>query len=458
MAPLAVDDRFAIFFPEKRPFFMEGNDLLSSPLQAIHTRTITAPDWGARVTARPGDHAFTFLVTQDAGGGSRIVPGAAFSSLERQPLDATTAIGRYRISRGDSSAGMLLTSSSSDDTSYSNLVVGPDISWRPNRSDRISAQLLASRSDEGESTLGGTAAILSWDRTLSRVDWNVTMRNVTDGFRADNGFIPQAGVRAASARFGARFYPEGLLTRIQPEIYVEQTEESNGGIVSRGIVPKLALEGWRSSVAQFELHLDEMGRGRDGSLIPQDYATALIRFLPGRRLPYLRFIVRFGDEIDVERSRLGHGSSFEVYASAQPVDHLQAELIARGRRLEIDGDRLFSAESVRAQLTWTFGQRSFVRGIGDARTVDWNRARAPEKPKREGSIDTSLLYGFRLNWQTILYAGYADTRPVYADGAGDANREYFLKVSYALRPGESDWFRRDATNDDEHPVEIGGTL
>ena len=185
---------------------------------------------------------------------------------------------------------------------------------------------------------------------------------------------------------------------------------------------------------------------------------ALIRFLPGRRLPYLRFIGRFGDEIDVERSRLGHGSSFEVYASAQPVDHLQAELIARGRRLEIDGDRLFSAESVRAQLTWTFGQRSFVRGIGDARTVDWNRALAPEKPKREGSIDTSLLYGFRLNWQTILYAGYADTRPVYADGAGDANREYFLKVSYALRPGESDWFRRDATNDDEHPVEIGGTL
>ena len=45
-AQISTNERFALFFPEKRPFFLEGVDLLATPIQAVYTRTITAPRWG----------------------------------------------------------------------------------------------------------------------------------------------------------------------------------------------------------------------------------------------------------------------------------------------------------------------------------------------------------------------------------------------------------------------------
>src|SRR4029077_13243374 len=51
-AQIATNQRFALFFPEKRPFFLEGTDLFATPIQAVYTRTITAPVVGARVTGK----------------------------------------------------------------------------------------------------------------------------------------------------------------------------------------------------------------------------------------------------------------------------------------------------------------------------------------------------------------------------------------------------------------------
>ena len=54
VAQIAVNERFALFFPEKRPFFLEGVDLFNTPIQAVHTRTITSPRWGTRATGKSG--------------------------------------------------------------------------------------------------------------------------------------------------------------------------------------------------------------------------------------------------------------------------------------------------------------------------------------------------------------------------------------------------------------------
>ena len=42
-AQISANERFALFFPEKRPFFLEGVDLFQTPIQAVYTRTITSP-------------------------------------------------------------------------------------------------------------------------------------------------------------------------------------------------------------------------------------------------------------------------------------------------------------------------------------------------------------------------------------------------------------------------------
>src|SRR5664279_2099223 len=84
---LSINQRFAVFYPEKRPFFLEGIDLFATPIQAVYTRTITAPSWGARVTGRLGSTSYTALVTEDKGGGSVILPGPNGSDFADQDFN-----------------------------------------------------------------------------------------------------------------------------------------------------------------------------------------------------------------------------------------------------------------------------------------------------------------------------------------------------------------------------------
>ena len=57
VAQIEANERFALFFPEKRTFFLEGVDLFDTPISAVYTRSITSPEWGARVTGKArSDH------------------------------------------------------------------------------------------------------------------------------------------------------------------------------------------------------------------------------------------------------------------------------------------------------------------------------------------------------------------------------------------------------------------
>ena len=89
-AQIATNQRFALFFPEKRPFFLEGVELLSHAdpgrLHAHDHRTRTS---GRRMTGKHGSTAYTVLVAEDAGGGSVILPGPNGSDLAPQDFDST---------------------------------------------------------------------------------------------------------------------------------------------------------------------------------------------------------------------------------------------------------------------------------------------------------------------------------------------------------------------------------
>src|SRR6185369_14136411 len=73
---ISANSRFAFDYPEKRPFFLEGVDLLNTPIRAVYTRAIEAPAWGVRATGQSGQTAYTALLASDRAGGTTIVPGA----------------------------------------------------------------------------------------------------------------------------------------------------------------------------------------------------------------------------------------------------------------------------------------------------------------------------------------------------------------------------------------------
>jgi hypothetical protein len=62
---VSANQRFPIYFEEKRPFFLEGKDIFESPLQPFYSRTIVDPDLAAKLTGKIGRNTFGLLVASD---------------------------------------------------------------------------------------------------------------------------------------------------------------------------------------------------------------------------------------------------------------------------------------------------------------------------------------------------------------------------------------------------------
>src|SRR5436305_11290168 len=103
VAAISTNQRFALFFPEKRPFFLEGTELFTTPIQAVYTRTITQPRWGLRSTGKFGSDAYTVLAVDDRGGGSVILPGPLGNDFADQDFGSLVFIGRERHDIGKNS-------------------------------------------------------------------------------------------------------------------------------------------------------------------------------------------------------------------------------------------------------------------------------------------------------------------------------------------------------------------
>lgn len=113
---VTANQRFPIFFEEKRPFFLEGIDIFKTPLQAVHTRAIVDPDLAVKLSGKRGKNTFGLLLASDNAPGN-------FSEEERNKasslpaiqrfLDKNAYIGILRLKRDigtESNIGILLTS------------------------------------------------------------------------------------------------------------------------------------------------------------------------------------------------------------------------------------------------------------------------------------------------------------------------------------------------------------
>ena len=96
---LDVNQQFAIFYPERRPFFLEGADIFTTPFQVVFTRNVADPDWGAKVTGKRGASAFGSFSRRTRAPRSSF-PGSERSELAELPGGSTDAVVRYRRDLG----------------------------------------------------------------------------------------------------------------------------------------------------------------------------------------------------------------------------------------------------------------------------------------------------------------------------------------------------------------------
>jgi len=85
---VTANQRFPIFFEEKRPFFLEGIDIFQTPIQAVHTRAIVDPDFAVKLSGKRGKNTFGILLASDNAPGN-------FSQDDRQNTDLLPSIARF---------------------------------------------------------------------------------------------------------------------------------------------------------------------------------------------------------------------------------------------------------------------------------------------------------------------------------------------------------------------------
>jgi hypothetical protein len=447
VAQIAVNNRFALFFPEKRPFFMEGVELFDTPIQAVYTRTITSPRWGGRATGRVGSSSYAVVAADDRGGGSVVLPGPEGSSLASQEMGSLVGIARFRQEIGGSYAGALFTGREVDGGGY-NRVFGPDVLWRASPKDRVSAQLLWSetltpdRPDLAEEwdgrRLSGHGLSASWNHQERRPVLSLRYRDFADDFRADTGFVPRVGYREGFALAGWNFYPEGLVTQAQPQVTVIYSEDREGSLLRRLVHPGAFVLGSRNLQAFAGLaFLTE----RTGETLLSTTSLELgAQVDPSRTFTRVGFQASLGEAVDLYNVQVGTGADLTAFATLRPWARLTLDLTAARRWLDVPrpegGDgRLFTATVLRAKALVHFSSRAYLRLVGQWVGTTSDPALFPfPVDEEEGGLEASALFTYKINWQTALYLGYGDERALDArDELRRTSRQLFAKISYAFQ-------------------------
>ena len=446
VAQISANARFALFYPEKRPFFMEQSQLYNTPIQAVYTRTITSPRWGVRATGQFDGNVYTLLTGQDRGGGTVILPGPTSSDTAPQDFGSFFTIGRIQHAfRGRSYASFLLTDREIEGGGH-NRLLGPDFQWTPDDSDQVAGQFLFSstqtpdRPDVAPEWSGRSfsshAAYIGWNHTSYHVNWALTYREFGDGFRADDGFIPQVGIREAIVNPQYVFYTTGFFSRIIPVTFVDYVLDTSGHTVTQVVEPGIALQGKANMFGEIDYNAYDLERSGPKLLHNERWHFNLGVNPPGP-VTSISLDGHVGRSIDFVGHRGGTGGDFTLSMRVRPMRHLQFDANLAGQWLYLGNRRLFQAQAERLKVTYVFTRTTFVRLIGQYLRTDADVALYPPTAavsKTSGSFQGSALLGYQLNWQSVLYLGYGDSR-VLSD-RGDllrAGREVFLKVSYAFQ-------------------------
>ena len=435
---VSVNNRFALSYPEKRAFFLEGVDLFSTPLKAVYTRSITSAAWGIRATGQNGSTAYTFLAAEDRGGGGVVLPGRFGSSIVRQDFRSLALIGRVRKSIGSSFAGVLLSDREVQGGGH-NRVLGPDFLWALSRADKLQGQYLFSATEnpdrpdlsplfDGRSGNGHAARVV-YTRDTNRYDVFAHVIDYSKNFRADNGFLPWADLRGVYFEYGGHVYPKrGFVSYLRPWIGGGHESAWQGATAGVAFQGKLSSSGW---IAFHPAERDIV----QGKAITYRNVSVELKANPSRYLPSLALDVVAGQRVDYVNARLGDGGTVTFTSAVRPTGHLELATNINREWLNVGGSRLYSADIRRLKATYVFNQRSLTRVVAQHSNVN----RTPRLYKesvtpRDGDITLSALYGYRLNWQTSLFIGYGDFRLLdETDRFLPTTRSVFAKVSYAFQ-------------------------
>lgn len=440
-AQLSVNQRFELFFPEKRPFFLEGADIFATPISAFFSRTIADPNWGVKVTGKQGANAFGAFVAQDDITGI-VIPGfddSTSANLTKKNL-STALRFRRDLGASGSTVGVLYTGREGD--AYSNRLGGADTLVRLTDSDSVRAQVLFSRTQypgevarefqQDAAAFTGGAYGLAYSHETRNWAWEVSHGGYSPGFRADSGFVSQVAMRNSQVSLERSVWggPKRWFNQLQFGASADRTEDWQGKNVSWGCDFPIEYSGrWQMSVSYTPACNHEVFEGKAYENFRHNLSWS-IRPSGAFSLNASATVggaIDFANSRKADQQRIGAGIGFNVARG------LEGSASFTHQALDVAGGRLFTARLTQVRALYHLNLRTYLRAIFQYTDVD----RTPSLYLSSVTASsqrafTQLLFSYKLNPQTVLLLGYSD------NAAGAVNydltrldRTVFVKVGYA---------------------------
>jgi hypothetical protein len=199
---VTVNQRFEVFFREKRPFFLENAGYFGTPLNLFFSRRVRDPQAGVRMTGKVGGWAVGALTMDDRAQG-QLLPREDASFGDR----ALNALARVRREFGQSNVGALVTTR--DFGSSSNRVASIDTRLQLNPVWFFDGQAAVSDWTTLASTaLNDTAGPASINRGARKLNYSLTYEEIGRDFRVPLGFVPRTDIRQVVSFASLRWRPK----------------------------------------------------------------------------------------------------------------------------------------------------------------------------------------------------------------------------------------------------------
>jgi len=452
---VTVNQRFEVFFPERRPFFLENADYFRTPFNLLFTRRIADPRGGARFTGKIGHYNVGALLIDDEAPGKIAPPGS--------PLDGERAhfgvLRAFRDIGSQSKVGLMFTERELAG-SY-NRVGGVDgrIKINDHWVNQFQAVYSRTRTLDG-ALLEDPAFNLIFNRDGRKLNTHIHYQDVGEQFLTRTGFVPRTDIRDLHQDIGYTFWPEGKrLINWGPGLYWQRIEDHDGTALEWNLRTRMRWEFVKQTYfGIFYNSGREHLRLRDFPTLaaPRTYSRGARGFWVETR-PIDK--VAFNSELFVgeavnfvppEGSEPTSADQWfgEVGLTLRPLSRLRISATYLQTRLEdpASGGKIFDNRIGRARFDLQFNLKMTLRLIAEYEETDVDPLLTSlEKTRR---VNGDLLLTYLVNPWTAFYVGYNSnfanldptlrlpgSGPVRTDGrlTNDA-RQLFFKFSYLFRP------------------------
>jgi hypothetical protein len=372
---VTINQRYPVFYSEKRPFFMEAGNLfdlggigdgLSNMSMPVHTRLIIDPQWGLRLTGEQGKGSFALLASADRSPGNPWDGGAVNPDLDRK---ATFWIGRGKFGLGTNNYVGVLYSGREFGAEY-NRALAADFSFRFLKNHQFTGNFIQTQSNRpgaGDRTNGGSLTAeytFSTDKTFIAV----MAENIDPGFQMDTAFYQRNAISAIRFYIQRQFVPNQKkfpwLLSVFPSVFGAYTHDRVTGMddkeLQMGVDTNFILKGSAGS----SIYLAQECWA--GQAFQRALGQMYVNLQPFKWIN-LHSCYSFGDAIyyDPVNPFLGNRTQFHFNFTLQPsknVNFFAEHSISRFNRID-SGERVYSQGIWRGRLTYQFNSKLSVRGL-----------------------------------------------------------------------------------------------